>query len=145
MGHPTRWRNNRRKSASHTPQMEMQPVPTVESRSRGLKSGTSIEIHDTGQSTNSVQSKQVGGCFGTRSIVLRGVSMLVTRVYSVLSESRGFLIILLWVLILVLRYNFKQPSISRNHYNWPQRHTSYPYYSCKNMGRTIIELPMLCL
>ena len=96
--------------------MEMQPVPTVESRSPGMKSGASIEIHGTGQSTNSVQSKQVGGIFWTRSIVLRGVSMLVTGVNSALSEYRGFLIILLWVLLLLMRYNFKQPSISRIHY-----------------------------
>ena len=29
------------------------------------------------------------------------------------------------------------------HYSRPQWHTSSPYYSCENMGRVIIELPLL--
>ena len=41
------------------PQMEMQPVSTVESSSPGMKIGTSIVIYNTGQSTNGVQSEQV--------------------------------------------------------------------------------------
>ena len=40
--------------------MEMQPVSTVESRSPGMRIGTSIVIYNTGQSTNGVQSEQVG-------------------------------------------------------------------------------------
>ena len=43
--------------------MEMQPVSTVESRSPGMKIGTSIVIYGTGHSTNGVQSEQVGVLF----------------------------------------------------------------------------------
>ena len=67
--------------AKQTRQMEMQPVSTVESCSPGMKIGTSIVIYGTGQSTNGIQSEQVGSPFFFDTvIVLLGVSMLLTVV-----------------------------------------------------------------
>ena len=45
--------------------MEMQPVPTVDSRSPGMKTGTSFDIYGPGQSTNGVHSKQWTSFFYT--------------------------------------------------------------------------------